>query len=296
MKKTLKLLGIIAFVSVFTLFVTACFSQTDEGGKILNSPEALKEYLDNQQVNSPDKPIKVSIRANELMLPKIRDVLNSAGKYVSLSLTGNALTTIAENAFYDEKTKKGCETLVGITIPNSVTRIRERAFFCCTSLTSVTIPDSVDIIGREAFFYCTSLKNVTIPSSVISIGEDAFSNCTGLISVTIPNSVIGIGDWAFFGCTSLTSVTFATGSNITNDNFGYAAFPEESSEKDRDTLKTADSERVFYSPKIPYSERVFYSPPLFGKDKDTIKTAYSMGKAGTYTRTADGDTWTKTTP
>jgi hypothetical protein len=280
-KNTLKILGIIVFVPVFTLSVAACINQSGDGGKSLNSSESLKEYLDNQQANSPDKPIKISMRANELMLPKIRDVLNSAGKYVSLNLKGNDLTSIPEKAFYDDKTRKGCETLVGITIPDSVTRIREGAFSCCTNLTNVTIPDSVDIIGREAFFYCTSLKNVTIPSSVISIGEDAFSNCTSLISVTIPNSVVGIGNWAFFGCTSLTSVTFAKRSNITNVYFGYAAFPEESN---RDTLSTA------------YSERLFYSPPLFGKDKDTIKTAYSMGKAGTYTRTADGDTWTKTIP
>jgi hypothetical protein len=283
MKNTLKVLSIIAFVSVFTISVTACFSQSGGGEKILNSPEALKKYLDSQPANSPDKPIKISMGVNEIMLPKIRDVLNSAGKYVSLNLTGNALTTIPENAFYDEKTRKGCETLVGITIPNSVTIIREGAFFCCTSLTGVTIPDSVDLIGRKAFFYCTRLNNVTIPNSVISIGEDAFSNCTSLISVTIPNSVVGIGNWAFFGCTSLTSVTFATGSNITNANFGYAAFPEENSKKGADTLKTAYSERPYYK-------------PLFGKCGDTLKSVYITGKAGTYTRTANGYTWTKTTP
>jgi len=283
MKNAIKVLGIIVFVSVFTFSVTACFSQSGGGEKILNSPEELKKYIDNQPANSPDKPIKVSIGAKEFMIPKIRDVLNSADKYVIINLTGNDLTTIPEKAFYDEKTRKGCETLVGITIPDSVTSIREGAFWDCTNLTSVTIPDSVDIIGRKAFFGCTSLNNVTISNSVINIGEDSFSNCTSLTSVIIPNSVIGIGDWAFFGCTSLNSVTFATGSNITNAYFGYAAFPEESSGKDGDTLK------------IAYSERLFYSPPLFGKDKDTIKTAYSTGKAGTYTRTADGDTWTKTT-
>jgi len=283
MKNILKKLGIIAFLSVFTLSVTACFNQSGEGGKNLNSPEALKEYLDSHPANSPDKPIKVSIRANELMLPKIRDVLNSAGKYVNLNLTGNDLTTIVENAFYDEKTRKGCETLVGITIPNSVTNIREGAFFCCTNLAGVTIPDSVINIGRKAFFYCTGLTSVTIPDSVINIGEDTFSNCTSLASVTIPNSVVGIGDWAFFGCTSLTIVTFATGSNISNAYFGDFAFPEGSSGKDVDTLETA------------YSDRLFYRSHLFGKAGDTLKTAYSTGKAGTYTRTANGDTWEKIT-
>ena len=38
-----------------------------------------------------------------------------------------------------------------ITIPDSVTKIGERAFYGCKSLTSVTIPDSVRIIDIVAF-------------------------------------------------------------------------------------------------------------------------------------------------
>ena len=93
-----------------------------------------------------------------------------------------------------------------MTIPNSVTTIRERAFRHCTSLTSVTIPNSVTTIEGEAFEGCTSLNSVTIPNSVTSIGEGAFLSCSGLASVTIPNSVASIGDEAFNGCSGLTEV------------------------------------------------------------------------------------------
>jgi len=72
-------------------------------------------------------------------------------------------------------------------------------------------------------------------------------------------SITSIGGVAFYFCTSLTSVTFATGSNIPNDNFGDIAFPEGTR----------------------------------GNGGDTLKTAYSTGKAGTYSRPANGETWAK---
>jgi len=47
-----------------------------------------------------------------------------------------------------------------VTIPDSVTTIRDAAFYGCTSLTSVTIPDSVTTISNAAFYGCTNLKDV----------------------------------------------------------------------------------------------------------------------------------------
>ena len=113
----------------------------------------------------------------------------------------DSVTRIGERAFYY------CTSLTSVTIPDSVTSIGEFAFSGCTSLTSVTIPDSVTSIGGWAFYECTSLTSVTIPDSVTSIGNGAFKGCTSLTSVTIPGSVTRIGVGAFASCTSLTSVT-----------------------------------------------------------------------------------------
>jgi len=165
----------------------------------------------------------------------------------------NGVTSIGNRAFY------GCTSLTSITIPNSVTSIGWYNIFSdCKSLTSITIPNSVTEIGTSAFINCTSLTSVTIPNSVTEIGTSAFYGCTSLTSVTIPASVTSIWNQAFFGCTSLTSVTFATGSNIPNGIFGDYAFPQGSN-----------------------------------ANGNNLKTAYSTGKAGTYTRAPNGDTWTK---
>ena len=144
----------------------------------------------------------------------------------------------------------GCQTTI---IPNSVTRIGNKAFYSCTGLTSVTIPNSVTSIGWSVFADCTNLismiveegnpsfdsrndcnaiietatntllygcQTTIIPNSVTSIGYNAFGGCTGLTSITIPNSVTSIDRYAFWWCKGLTSITI--GSSVTS--IGSSAF------------------------------------------------------------------------
>jgi hypothetical protein len=170
-------------IALITVLVFSTVSCTGSGGKTLNSAEALKEYLDKQPANTPDKPIRVTMNANAPMLPNIAAAINSAGKYVSLNLSGDALTVIPELSFAD------CDMLVSINIPKSVTSIGSRPFYYCSSLTSVTIPSSVTSIGVRAFEGCTSLTSVTIPVSVTSIDIWAFQDCTNLISVKFEGNI-----------------------------------------------------------------------------------------------------------
>ena len=158
-------------------------------------------------------------------------------KLKEVVITGG--TIIGSNAFYY------CDSLMSVTIPNSVTIIGDSAFYKCDSLTSVTIPNSVTSIGSYAFYSCDSLTSVNYTGTIdqwvqikfaykyanparyannlyinnelvteanittaTSINAYAFDNCTSLTSVTIPNSVTSIGDDAFRDCSSLTSVNY----------------------------------------------------------------------------------------
>ena len=112
----------------------------------------------------------------------------------------DSVTRIGDGAFY------GCTSLASIVIPNSVTSIGVSAFYGCTSLTSINIPNSVTSIGEGAFGNCTKLTSIEIPNSVTRIGNSAFNGCTSLASVDIPNSVTSIDRYAFQGCTSLASI------------------------------------------------------------------------------------------
>ena len=75
---------------------------------------------------------------------------------------------------------------------------------------ALEIPNTVTSIKDCAFYNCTSITSVKIPASVTSIGDGAFMGCSGLTSINIPESVTSIGFNAFYDCDSLTSVTFET--------------------------------------------------------------------------------------
>jgi hypothetical protein len=251
----------------------------------LASAAALATWLLQQPPNTANEPYTVKLNVNDNDMTDLRTTLNNASdKYVYLDFSGSTIKEIPGNAFYDSSTNKGCATLTGITIPDSVESIGESAFDGCTSLTAITvdtnnasfssqngvlynkdkttltqypegktgaftIPNSVTSIGFSAFIGCTSLTGVTIPDSVTSIARAAFYNCTSLANVTIGNGVTSIGEWAFFNCTDLTSVIFErAGINIT-----YAKFP----------------------------------------GSNSLLTAYAAGGIGTYTRASGGELWTK---
>jgi hypothetical protein len=174
-----------------------------------------KEYLDSQPANISDNPIIVSMRINESMTKDVASIIKSMGKYVSLNITGNAITTI--NNFQE------CTYLTSITLPDSVTKIGNSAFFECTNLTSINIPNRVTTIEDYSFERCNNLTNVTIPNTVTEIGFHAFYYCGSLTSITIPNSVTKIGIDAFLLCIELTSVTFQ--GKISADGLGRSIFP-----------------------------------------------------------------------
>jgi len=194
----------------------------------------------------------------------INAVVQNAVKYIILDLSActavdNILRGNREPTGNDSNIIKGNKYIKGIILPDSLTSIGDFAFYSCTNLTSVTIPPNVTSIGKEAFNNCGRLTSVAIPEGVGRIGVFAFSGCGNLTSITIPSSITSIDGSAFYVCMNLTSVTFSLGSNISEDNFGNCVFPEGS----------------------------------YGYGGNTLKKAYATGKAGTYMRGVNGDTWTK---
>ncbi len=166
----------------------------------------------------------------------ISDALkNNAEAKVNLDLSRTTgLAVIDSYAFKD------CSSLVSVSIPGSVTDIKNSAFANCVNLTTVNIPDGVSSIWYYVFKGCTSLASVNIPDSVTYVGYANFNGCTSLkfnefdnakylgnennpyfvlieakdTSITLcninPDTKVIAGE-AFKNCTSLTSVAIPDG-------------------------------------------------------------------------------------
>jgi hypothetical protein len=294
---------------------------------------AFKTWLDEQSGNTAATPynVKLNIAALDGNYETAGSLGNALytndTKYVNLDLSGSTLTSIGEKAFYQ------CTSLTGITIPGSVTTIESQVFDGCTSLTAInvdpansaytsengvlynkakttlvvypagktgstfTIPASVTSIGDGAFNSCTSLTSITI-LNVTSIGDGAFWHCTSLASVTIGSGVTSIRDSAFWSCTSLTSVTI--GSGVTS--IGQAAFQSCTSLTGITIPNTVTSIGQYAFNNCPSLVRVIFqgtiTPTNFSSSyafNGDLRDKYlaGAGGVGTYTRTAGGDTWTK---
>ncbi len=129
-------------------------------------------------------------------------------------------------------------SLSELHLPDSVTVIRDQAFFGCTQLRRLNIPRSLMIFEMEhspfpssfSEFYgssdhyksengilyntdktevllCFSNRGeLKLPSTVKRITQQAFANRQYLRTILLPDSLESIGEASFIGCTGLTSI------------------------------------------------------------------------------------------
>ena len=111
---------------------------------------------------------------------------------ISSVQVADGITAIPDDAFW------GCETLVDVTLPQTVRTIGKGAFGQCVNLTQVNVPEGVTSIGDGAFLMCGSLTRLTIPDSVTSIEGNPFQYMSAEIQVSSKNPVISVVDGVVF--------------------------------------------------------------------------------------------------
>ncbi len=132
---------------------------------------------------------------------------------LSLISLPNTVTTIKKKAFHNSG-------LILINIPDSVTTIEELAFSSTPKLMSVTLPKHITVINKDVFSMATSLQSIDIPEGVTKIDEYSFYWCFSLSQVKLPSTLKTIGTKAFSENAHLSAITVP--SSVTS--IGNSAF------------------------------------------------------------------------
>ena len=97
-----------------------------------------------------------------------------------------------------------------VTLPETVTKIGNSAFYAAANLVKVRMSDRVTEIGESAFNDCKKLADISpcLPSGLVKIGNYAFNGCTALPKLTIGPNLATLSEYAFYGCTGLGEIVF----------------------------------------------------------------------------------------
>ncbi len=85
------------------------------------------------------------------------------------SYDGYPVTGIMTYAF------NGNQVIKKVTLPDTIETIEQNAF-SNSSISEINIPESVTVIKEAAFYYCENLKSVTLHKTLKTIGDYAFAN------------------------------------------------------------------------------------------------------------------------
>lgn len=109
---------------------------------------------------------------------------------------------------YVDSEASSANSLVNITLPDSLRSIGEYAFYCSNNLKTVNIGTGLNEIGAYAFALCEALETFDTNSSVEEISEGAFADCQNLATVNI-NNVLYIKEAAFMNCLKLENINLS---------------------------------------------------------------------------------------
>ncbi|MGN1195085.1 MAG: leucine-rich repeat domain-containing protein [Acutalibacteraceae bacterium] len=234
-------------VLILSMTTIIAFAASKDTGK--NYDESKYKIIDNvvysQATDSKGKPYYwvTAYGPTKAIREKITEV------NIVSEIDGIPVTTISLYGYDDESDEFGLDidtlypNVTKITIPDSVTDIREGSFAGLTKIksitlpknlkslggdafnglqyiTEITIPEKITSIPNRAFLNCINLKKVTFEGDVTNIGDRAFANCKNLEKIPQLDNLKSIGDGAFYGCSKIKSVYLPE----TLEKLGYGAF------------------------------------------------------------------------
>lgn len=112
-----------------------------------------------------------------------------------------------------------CLSIEEVVLPESVTSIRDNAFYNACNLKKVNIPQFVSKIGEDAFYGCDKLSYLIVPSSVQTFGRRSLSAKNAVILLERTEKITAT---SVFGYEDEMDIFYGFKALKTNDTFEYA--------------------------------------------------------------------------
>ncbi len=116
-----------------------------------------------------------------------------------------------------------------VTIPATVTKIHNKAFYNCNKITEIEFAQGGTnnvAIGNEAFYGCTMLETLVLTDNVVSLGSSALKGCTALKSLTLSKNLEGFSYDMIDGCNSLQNIVTPDGTAVVYSDGGVIYSPD----------------------------------------------------------------------
>lgn len=125
-----------------------------------------------------------------------------------------------------------------VIIPESISVIKDNAFYFCKSLHSVIFNKNITLIERDAFNKSGLIGILSIPKSCLTIKQYAFFNCNDITRVKIPGATQSVWYGAFSACYGLQSFVVSNeNEHLYSDGIGLYSFVTERDSKNVDKSK-----------------------------------------------------------
>ncbi len=192
----------------------------------VETPGTLDKCIEDAGLSLKEiRNLKLTGNINSRDFAVIRNLMSSVEslnlKEVAIKGTqGGAFGERGEIRYYEGEDRQippaalqGKESLIHLTLPDSITSIGDDAFSVCSHLSgSLIIPEGVTKICQYAFDGCSFLSgSLSLPESLIAIDAGAFRGCKFTCEFLLPSNLESLGREAFGGC---------------DEMFGELHFPE----------------------------------------------------------------------
>lgn len=155
--------------------------------------------------------------ADIITLQQMAGGTTEKGSLKSLNLSEATFTTTGKRV--PDKIFQNCKNLQHVDLSN-MTEIGKWAFNNC-ALTEISIPASVTIIREEAFKGCSALKTLRFEAGTtekeLVLKEEAFFGCSNMDLAdggALPSRIISIANSTFYGC-GITKLTLPANEKLT---------------------------------------------------------------------------------